>query len=440
MQSALTTSPVAAPKTRIVHVVGALASVNAITAAAGFITGPLQARALGAAGRGDLVAILVPLTFTAFVLSLSLGAYASRETARGMPVRDVVGSLGGILISIGVVGGTVGFLLADEIAGGRSTVETFLKIGFALMPLSLFVGLVYSLLAGLQAWRQLAVARLIPVVVGVGGIVTLYLTGELSVATAAAVTLTGSFASCIPVISVLRGQGRPHFKRRVAREGFVFGVKTWMGNLAAMANQRLDQLVMIPAVPPRELGLYAVAVTLAGVANILTGALAPPLLTRVAQGDRALVPRALRVVLGIVSVANVALGALTPLLLPLVFGSEFEDAVDMALVLLLAAIPSAGVLVLMTALVAAGRPGMTSIGELLALAVTGVGLLFVLEPLGGLGAALVSLAAYSANFGLQLIVARRSFGGSMQEYVVPRMEDARWLYRRLLRDFRFTRR
>jgi O-antigen/teichoic acid export membrane protein len=433
-------SSVAPPRTRIVRVVGALASVNAVTAAAALITGPLQARALGAAGRGDLAAILVPLTLAAFVLGLSLGAYASRETARGMPVRDLVGSLGGMLISIGAVGGMVGFFLADELAGGRATVETFLKIGFALMPLSLFVGLVYSLLAGLEAWRQLAVARLIPVVVGVGGIVTLYLTAELTVATAAAVTLTGSLVSCVPVISVLRGQGWPRFRRRVAREGFVFGVKTWMGNLAAMANHRLDQLIMIPAVPPRELGLYAVAVTLAGVANILTGALAPPLLTRVAQGDLALVPRAVRVVLGVVTVANLALGAVTPLLLPLVFGSEFADAVDMALVLLLAAIPSAGVLVLMTALVAAGRPGMTSIGELLAVLITGAGLLLVLEPLGGLGAALVSLAAYSANFGLQLIFARRIFGGRLRDYVVPRMEDARGLFGRFGRDFRLRRR
>jgi O-antigen/teichoic acid export membrane protein len=430
----------APPRTRIVRVVGALASVNAITAAAGLITGPLQARALGAAGRGDLAAILVPLTFTAHVLSLSIGAYASRETARGMPVRDIVGSLGGILIAIGLVGGTAGFFLADEIAAGRSTVETFLKIGFALMPLSLFLGLAYSMLGGLEAWRQLAAARLIPVVVGVSGIVTLYLTDALTVATAAAVTLTGSLASCVPVISQLRGRGWPRFKPRIARESVIFGLKTWVGNLAAMANMRLDQLVMIPTVPPRELGLYAVAVTLAGMPYILTGALGPPLITRVAQGDRALVPRALRVVLGVVSVATVVLGALTPLLLPLVFGSEFAAAIDMALVLLLAGIPSAGVLVLMSALVAAGRPGTSSIGELLALSVTGVGLLLVLEPLGGLGAALVSLAAYSANFGLQLITAQRVFGGPLQEYVVPRWEDARWLALRLVRDFRLTRR
>jgi O-antigen/teichoic acid export membrane protein len=423
-------------RTRILRVTTGLAGVSMVSAAAGFITGPLQARALGAAGRGDLAAILVPLMLAPQLLGLSMGAYASRESARGMAVRDIVGSLGGVLICIGAVGGTVGFLLADELAGGRSTVETFLKIGFLIMPFSLFVGLIYSLLAGMEEWRKLIVTRLIPVVFSVAGIVALYVTGTLTVATAAAVTLAGSFASSAQLMSVLRGHGRPRFKLPIAREGVVFGVKTWVGGMASLANQRLDQLVMIPAVAPRELGLYAVAVTLSSVPNLLTGAVAPPLLTRISQGDRALVPRALRTILAAVIALNLAVGAVTPALLPLAFGSEFRDAVDMALVLLVATVPSAGVAVLMTALVAGGRPEMTSVGEFLALLITAAGLFLLLGPLGGLGAAIVSLAAYSANFVLQLAVARRMFGGRLRDYLVLTADDARWLRRRLIGRFR----
>jgi O-antigen/teichoic acid export membrane protein len=432
----MTTATAAAQRTRIVRVVGGLASVNVITAAAGFITGPLQARALGAAGRGDLAAILVPIALAAHVLGLGLGAYASREVARGAHVRDIVGSLGGLLIPIGVAGAVGGFLVADQLAAGRATVEVFLKIGFALMPFSLSVALLYSLLSGLQEWRLLMVTRLIPVIVSVAGIVILYVTDALTVATAAAVTLGGSLASSLQLVLVLRGHGRPRFKPRVAWRGLIFGIKTWIGGLASLANHRLDQLVMIPAVPSRELGLYAVAVTLSSVPSLLTGALAPPLLTRIAQGDIALVPRALRMVLTSVLVLNLAVGAVTPVLLPLLFGSDFSDAVDMALVLLAASVPAAGVAVLMTALVAGGRPEMTSAAEVLALVVTAVGLFVLLGPLGGLGAAIVSLAAYSANFVLQLVVARRSFGGGLREYLVPTSEDARWLSARLRVKFR----
>jgi O-antigen/teichoic acid export membrane protein len=81
---------------------------------------------------------------------------------------------------------------------------------------------------------------------------------------------------------------------------------------------------MITLVSSRVLGLYAVAVTLSGLASFATGALGLPLITRIAKGETALAARALRVTLCVITAMNLAIGAATPVVLPLLFGSGSE--------------------------------------------------------------------------------------------------------------------
>jgi O-antigen/teichoic acid export membrane protein len=58
-----------------------------------------------------------------------------------------------------------------------------------------------------------------------------------------------------------------------------------------------------------------------------------------------------------------------------------------------------------------------------ALGVTVVGLLLLLPRLGGLGAAIVSLVAYTLNFMWLLAIARRDYGGGVSEYLVVRRAE-----------------
>ena len=417
---------------RLVRIVGSLMAVNVLTALAGLVTGPLQARALGPAGRGDLAAILVPLTLAPQILSLGVGVYAARESARGRNIGELVGSLGAVMLAVGTVGAVAGIPLAAYLADGRDVVQLFLTIVFALLPLTLVGTVVFSMLGGLERWRLLVSLRLFPVLLGLIGVVALYLLDALTVTSAAILALVGGLASTVAPLVIMRGE-RLRASRRTAAEATRFGLKSWVGGLANLANARLDQLLMIRLVTPAELGFYAVAVTLAGVSNFLTGAVGPPLVTRIAKGDRGIVPRALRVTLSITALGNVALAAATPFLLPLLFGSSFEPAVDMTLVLLVAALPLAGIVVLTSALHADGQPVVPSLAEVATLVVTVIGLALLLDPLGGLGAALVSVVAYSINFGIQLTVVRRSFGGRLRDYLVPSPTDLRWGWQLLRR-------
>jgi O-antigen/teichoic acid export membrane protein len=413
------------PRARVSGVFASLTVANALGAATGFISGPLLARALGASGRGDLAAIVVPLALAPPVLGLGVGTFAFRQLPRGRPIGEIVGSLGLPLVVIGLLAAAAAVPLADALAGGRETVRTFLIIGFVLMPVTLVEGLLLACLAALEYWRRVVVATATPFLVPFAAIVVLYVLDDLTVGTAAAATLIGSLLPivlCLPLLTA----GRPIFRLRLARSGISFGLKAWIGGLALLANLRLDQFIMITVVAPRVLGLYAVATTISGASGLATGALQPPLMTRIAGGERHLLPQAVRVTLAASVVMGVVLALLTPAILSVLFGPEFDGAIPMALVLLAASIPLAGAQVLSAGLQADGAPLIPSTGEGLALVITVVGLLLLLGPLGGIGAAMVSLAAYSTSFLFQLTMTRRRTGWPLRQLLVPTRADARW--------------
>jgi O-antigen/teichoic acid export membrane protein len=272
---------------------------------------------------------------------------------------------------------------------------------------------------------------LIPFAVPFFGIVVLALLGHVTVGTAAAVTIAGSLLAIVPGLPLLKR--RPTFNRSLARDAVKFGVQGWLGGLALIANLRLDQFMMITAVSPSELGLYAVATTVASAPLLAIASISPPLMTRVAAGDRHLVGRAVRMAMNGTVLLSIPLAAITPGLIAVVFGSRFIAAVPMALLLMVANIPLAGAMVLSSSFQAEAVPMVPTIAEGMALVITVVGLLALLGPLGGIGAALVSIAAYGTSFTFQLTIARRHFKVSLHELTIPTPDDVRWA-RRLISE------
>jgi O-antigen/teichoic acid export membrane protein len=399
---------------------------NVLGAASGFITGPLLARALGASGRGDLAAILVPLTLAPLILGLGIPAFAYRELPRGRPVAEVVGSLGVPLLVTGLLAAAAAVPVASALAGGRSTVRTFLIVGFLTMPLLMVGRLLTSSMAALERWRGVVAISVIPFAVALVGISCLYVTGRLTVSSAAIATEAGWLLALVPAVPLLVRAKRPVFRRALARRGVSFGMKSWLGGLAQLANVRLDQLLMITVVPPRELGLYAVAASLSGASNQVSGALAPPLMTRIGGGETHLLPQAVRMTVALTLVFNTVLALVTPTLMSVLFGPQFRDASVMAVVLLAANVPFAGAVTLSGGLQADGAPLIPTIAEGLALVITVVGLVLLLGPLGGIGAAIVSLAAYGASFLFQLVMARRRTKVPLGAFLLPSRADVRW--------------
>jgi O-antigen/teichoic acid export membrane protein len=411
---------------RLTGVVAGLTAANALNTALTFVTAPLLARALGASGRGDLAAITVPLSLIPIVLSLGIPRFANRMVPRGAPLNEVIGSLGIPLLIVGAFAAAVAVPAADVLSGGRSTVRFYLIITFLAAPVLLLEVLLLACLTGLARWRRLIVAQLMPFVVPFIAIVVLYPMHRLTVSTAAAFTILGALLVLVPALPLLTAGGGPVLRFRLAREGVRFGLKSWLGGLAQLANLRLDQLLMIPLVAPRELGLYAVATSVSGASTILTGAITPPLMTRVAAGETELLPRAVRIVVVSTVAFNILLGLVTPVLLSVLLGPQFDGAIPMALVLLVGTVPLVAAGVLSAGLQADGAPMIPSVAELIALVITVVGLLLLLPRFGGMGAAIVSLVAYSVTFLVQLVMARHRSGVPLRTYVIPTRDDLRW--------------
>jgi O-antigen/teichoic acid export membrane protein len=400
-----------------------LTAVQVLQLLAGFVTGPLIARALGADGRGLLAAIAVPLAIVPLVGQVGLGAFAVNRVAQGGQPGRVFGSLAVPLLFVGGLITVSAPWLADTLSEGREPVDKYLTIGFTLVPLSLLLNLLLDMAWGMSAWRVLALGRLLIAFLALVGIAVLYAMHELNVSNAAVVTIASAFAPVLVLLPVLRRIGRPRVDGGLMRTAVAFGFRAWPGTLASLANHRLDQLLMIPLVPARELGLYAVAVTVASLSVVLSSQLITVVLPRIAAGEHFLVPASMRALLLIVVATQICLAIGTLLWLVPIFGADFADARLLVLVLLPGWLAQAGVSTLGQSLAATGRPGAPSIGEIVSLVITVPGLILLLPPLGALGAALVTLVAYVVTFATQLIIAKRHFGHRISDYLLPRRED-----------------
>jgi O-antigen/teichoic acid export membrane protein len=388
-----------------------------------FITSPIAAHALGPAGRGELAAILVPFAWMPILFNLGLPIYARRAAARDERLGDLVGTLGVASVVLGTVGLLVGIPLAYVLAPDNYLVREFIWIGLLLLPFGLFANIGLGLANGKEAWMRLNIMRVAPSAMTAAAYIALLLTNSLTVSSAAIVVYASAVIGTAPLIGLLRGERPFRFDRKLLRRATSFGRRAWVGDLASTANARLDQLLMIPLVSATQLGLYAVAVNLSVLNGVVIGALTTVIGPSVAKGNLQLIGRSLRVTLLAVTSFSLALATTIPWVLPLVFGQNFRGAVPMCIVLLGASVPGAGAFVLGSALQNAGHPGIPAHGEISALVVTVVGLALLVPPLAGMGAAIVSAVAYTANLGIQAALAHRRLSLPLKELLVVKVED-----------------
>ena len=414
-------------------VVARLSGVNAIVILAALVTGPITARALGAEGRGELAAILAVLTMTPWLLDLGLSQWLARERARGGKLPELLGAALPVALGCSLVGVLAAIPLSRALGAESPVVVTYLQIGLFLAPVSVVLQTLVGLAIGESRWRLFSATRMLGSVVPALAIVILAVVDHLTVGSAAAVYLVSSLASLAILLPLVRGTGRLVLDGARSRAAAAFGAKSWLGTLAGVATNRLDQVLMAGLVASRELGLYAVAVSIASLTYGLSMAVSSALYPRVAEGEAGLAARSCRVVIGIVTLAAVVLGILSPPLIPFVFGSEFSDAVPMVILLLLASIPMAGAIVLTAALNAGNDPAATMRAEVVGLALTVPALIVLLPVGGGVAAAYVSLGAYIARLAMLLLYATRRFGGGWWTFVVPTGADLGWLRERMRR-------
>lgn len=410
-----------------------LTGINAVMILAGLIAGPITARALGAEGRGELAAIIAVLTMTPLVLDLGLSQWVARERAIGGRPGEVLGVALPLALACSLIGVVAAVPLGRVIGDGRPVVTAFVQVGLLLTPISVVLQTLVGLVIGESRWGLFAAVRVVGTILPVVAIVVLAICGGLTVGTAAAAYLGGGLAGGLLLLRMVHGVRRLSFDRARVRLAVAFGAKTWLSTLAAATTNRIDQVIMAPLVPSRELGIYVVAVTISVVAFSPVGVVVNVLFPRVAEGNAVLAARACRISLCAVAIAGLLIGAAAPFMIPFLFGPEFSAALPMAIILLVANVPAAAAFVLNSALSAANNPAATMRAELVALAFTLPALVVLLPEFGGHGAAFVSLAAYTIRLAMQLGALRATFDLPWWRFVVPMGDDLMWLTRKAQR-------
>lgn len=414
---------------------------------AGFFAAVLMlARALGPTGRGTIAFITVTALVAARFAGLGIGEAtavfaARRPEARGALLANVVAFMlaGAALAAAAACGALIA--LGDSRPAGVGPAELAVLACATLVSALGESG--YFFLLGCHRLRQVALITATASWIYPLLLVVLWSTVGLTVLRAAlAWTVAESIRALAYLGRSLRGLGPVRVRTGLLFEALRFGSRAWVGSLARFLNFRTDQILMGFLASEAALGVYAVAVNASEALLYLPAATATALLPVAARTEAGLraeqALRAFRSAVVVTAVAGLVAALLGPVLLPLVFGSEFDASVAPFLWLLPGALGFAAIAVFSNALVAGSSPGLSSAGPLVAL-VVGIGLDLILIPrFGASGAAAAASAAFLAGGSAALIAFRRRSPFAWSLLLQPRRSDLN-VFRALARPLRAAR-
>lgn len=398
------------------------ASTSLVLAALGVLTGPLLSRSLGPSGRGDVAAVAGGAAVLSNVLVLGLptaSAYFSVGGRRGTLFANA--ALFSVLVNAAVALALIPILplyLSGHSAQALHTAWLFLL----LLPAGVLPAVVLDIMRMNGAGRRWNLLRAVPTVLNAATVLTLFLLGHLDVRTALLSVLGSNTVAVAMLLLQARSFGAWRPRRDVASRQFRYALRLAPTGLADNTVARLDQVVLAAAVPSGQLGLYAVAVTVAGLTAPLSSAVALAAFPAIRSGrHREQVARRARAATLLLSAAGaVVLAVAGPLLIPLVFGSAFRGSITPLLILLVGQVAYDFGSTLSAELLARGHPAGVSRVTFVCAVLTIVGLALLVGPLGIQGAAATSSLVYGARALLLSRLLRRTRGsGSAAPVVVP---------------------
>ena len=404
---------------------------NVVGATGFFISALLLARMLGPAGRGSVAFITVTALVTARVAKLGLGQSTSvfaaqRPGARASLLSNLLAfSLVASLVGGGVVVG--GLYLSDaEPAGLTGTHLAILMAGIVAASL-----VDDNFLIGCGRLRHAAAISASGGWLYAGALAVAIASVGLTVDSAAVAWVAAhlAWAAVLAIVGLRTAGVRPPSASLLA-ESVRFGARAWLGGVSLLLNARLDQILVGVIASEVALGFYAVAVNGAEILLFLPTAIATSLLPTVARergmtgAERTL--RTFRSALVLTRGSIAAAAGLGWLLIPLVFGSDFDDAVQPFMWLLPGALGYTALSIFSNSLLASRLPGLSSFGSAAAL---GAGLaldLALIPAFGASGAAAAASAAFLAGGTVAAVLYRRATGFGWRE-VVPHGQDVAFL-------------
>lgn len=410
------------------HLVGSVAANLALPLSA-LITGPLLARTIGAAGRGEIAAVVMPATVAVTLVTAGLNRSIVHHLAAD---RSRLGPVGRTGLRSAIVAGLVaslGWLALSDLFLEEVSHPRLVRLGVALLIPLVAVGRGgAAVLGSLGRFPEVNSAPVIAAVARLVVLVVLAVAGYLSAASALMAFLVYELALAglrlVPSVLAVRRSG-PGVSSGTERAGVHrFWAWSWLGAASTLVVRQLDIAVLATLVDAESLGFYVYAVSLAGLWAGAVGSLQEVVLPETRRsGDMEAVARLHRIVLGLTVVVIALAFAVAGPVTSLLYGPGFEETARLLPVLLLGLGPW-GLLPLSGSILDAnGVPGARSVPMVLSAALTVFGLIVVVPVAGVWGAAWVSVVSYFAASAFTTWMAARHGGLTVRAMVVPRVDD-----------------
>jgi O-antigen/teichoic acid export membrane protein len=411
---------------------------QASQAAFAMISGIVVARALGASGRGTISVLVALGTTTVLIASFGIHLAAVYFLGRFKEEHDSVvtntllmGVFGGLAAALGLA--IVGIALSDQVLPG--------------IGIGLFV--VYVLSVPLYYFNQFGRALLL----GAGRVGTYNLPdvvggAVLLVGTIASILVFGDHLMPLVVLRVVLEIAvtamvvfflarwvsfRFEPSRALLLRQLNFGLRNYASSLFWLCLLQSDILLCNHFLGTSDTGVYSVAVSLGLPVTMIGGAVGTLTFQRVSSEEQAVTRieqtnRTLRVLLPLVGVSLIALGFLAHVLVPLIYGHEFDAAATALILLLPGFLAFCLEVVILNYLAGEGSPMVVVWGPAVGLAVNVVANLFVIPRWGINGASVTSSVAYTIVFLLVLWYYRRATGSSLRDVLGTSAHDMRALF------------
>jgi O-antigen/teichoic acid export membrane protein len=366
---------------------------------------------LGPDGRGHLAATLQPLTvadaFAAFGLPMAVTYFVARGVDRRVIVRAslIVGFVSSAIVLVALA------LYVPAVSDRTGLSSLTLHILWTTPAIGVAIAVRRSFWQGsgevsiLDAERALGSLLRLAVVVALFGL-GFTSSGPFAVAYLAAGILASSVLMKRLPRRRMRNPAEPSAAAVTTNSIVRFSAAAGIGTIAIAINNRIDQAVLPAMVSSHDLGLYAVAVTVAELPVVITVVTSRNLFTESSNGSsRSTLLQTAG--LGLVAVASISLIliAVAGPLISIVFGSEFEGAIAVLRILSASTAISFVAVAAVTVAAGKGRPAWSSLPPLAGAAGT-VGLLFAFRSsMSPVTAAWISVfsASVSALIGLLLL-------------------------------------
>ncbi len=368
-------------------------------------TGIITARLLGSQGRGEQAAIILWPQFLAYTLTLGLPSALIYNLKRYPEAKSKLFSAALFLGTIlGFVAMLIGVLFIPHWLSNYS-IDVIRDAQWMMLaaPLEL-LGVIF--MAALESEGKFGIANqsrnLFP-------LATLGLLGGMAL-TQTLTPLTSGLAYFLPSLPIsvwrclyLWRLLKPQWRElnTSCKQLLSYGVRSYGIDLLGTLAVQVDQVLVIGLLSPSSMGIYAVALSLSRMLNVFQASIITVLFPKIAAGSLTEVVRltgqVTRVNLLLTLLIGLMLMVLGPIVLQVLYGSEFMEAVAVFRILIIEVILAGTTMILAQSFMALGRPGMVTMLQGVGLGLS-LPLMLILIPRYGLvGAGLSLLGSTTAR-------------------------------------------